>query len=73
MYCENCEDPELYRPKLEPSLRSLTAGKVKASVFLPINLTVSGLYDPHPGVNRTSCAESLIIHSWSKLGSLKPY
>lgn len=57
MYCESCEDPEVYRPKLEPSLGSLTAGKVKPSVFLPINLTVSGLYVPLHGSTGHLCRE----------------
>jgi hypothetical protein len=72
MYCECCGDSELYRPELEPGLGSLPAGTVKASVFLPINLTASGLFLPLMG-QQGICAESLIIHSWSTLGSLKTH
>lgn len=45
MSCECCGHPEQERPKLEPSLGNLAAGKEKASVLL-INLTASGLCIP---------------------------
>lgn len=57
------------RPKLKPSLGSLPDGKVRVSVFLPTNLTVSGPVCPLPRGQQVICVEIFIIHSWSKLGS----
>lgn len=55
MSCECCGHPEQERPKLEPSLGNLAAGKEKASVL--INLRVSGLCIPLWGPTGHLCRE----------------